>query len=295
MEFYNFYQLSALFSSFFTKGEVQTITLGVLVGGGLWILFFILQGIGLCTMARRRGIKHKALAFIPFANIYYMGKLAGECGFFGHKMKNAGIYAMIAQIFATLVAVAYVLSEWYLYFYHGVPQSETGVGVVTSIPYWSGLTGFSLTVSKFYDYGGFFISIFNLISQLLMIVLLIGLYKKYSPRNYFGLGMLTFFFPIARFIAVFALRNREAVDFEAYMRRRREEYIRRQQQYYNQYGNPYNRPYGGSPYGMGGYGNPNPNPNPAPPAEEPFGEFSSDRKGNTGGEEKDENSDGFFD
>ena len=118
-------------------------------------------------------------------------------------------------------------------------------------------------------------------------------------KNYMVLGILTLFFPIARFIIIFVLRNREAIDYEAYMRARQEAYARQQQEYYNRYGNPYNNPYGnpyntpngnyGAPYGRPPYNPPTPKP------EEPFSEFgktsSEENTPSNGGGD----SDGFFD
>ena len=85
----------------------------------------------------------------------------------------------------------------------------------------------------------------------------------------------------------------KAIDYEAYVRQKREEFMRRQQQYYNQYGNPYGNPYGNQynrpPYN-GGYGNPyngapnqNPTPNNASKDEDPFAEFSSSGDNNSTG------------
>ncbi|MBP3434327.1 MAG: hypothetical protein J6K50_03545, partial [Clostridia bacterium] len=103
-------------------------------------------------------------------------------------------------------------------------------------------------------------------------------YKKYYPKNYLVLGMLSLFIPLSRFVIVFVLRNRNAVDYDAYMRARREAYMRQQQQYRNTYGNPYGGGYG-SPYNNP-YGNPyggNPyaqQPRPQQEPEDPFSEFS---------------------
>ena len=295
MEIYSFYQIGCLIFSFFSKEYAFILTWAIVLGLVIWLAVFILQGIGLYAMAKRRSMKKKWLAFVPFANVYYMGKLAGDCGFFGHKMKNAGLYAMIAQIIAVLFTSLYIAAELYLYVNHGAPQPSADA---MSNPYWTGLTGFSLTVSKFYDYGGLLYSIIGLVAELLLIVLAMGLYKKYAPRNYLLLTMLTLFVPIpvARFIIVFVLRNSEPIDYEAYMRARREAYIRRQQQ---QYGNPYNpngTPYGNpynTPYGQGGYAGQNGGQYQPPKPEDPFAEFSSDEEKTDA--EKDNNSDGFFD
>jgi hypothetical protein len=102
--------------------------------------------------------------------------------------------------------------------------------------------------------------------EIAIFVLFLALYKQYNPKNYFGLGMLTLFVPLSRFVIVFVLKNRKAIDYDAYMRARREAYMRARQQYGN---------FG--PYGYGGYGNPyNPNAQgngAAQAPEEPFAEF----------------------
>ena len=260
MEIYSLYQVGCLFFSFFSENNSQVLISGAVFGAILWIGLFLLQGVGLATMAKRRNIGRRYLAFIPFANIYYMGKLAGRCGFFGHEMKKAEIYAMIAQIIAVLFTSMYIAAELYLYIGHGTPQVGEDL---LSPPIWAGLTGFSLTVSKFYEYAELIFSIVGLISELLLLVVMIGLYKSYSPKNYTALALLILFIPSARFITIFALRNKAPINYEAYLRARQEAYTRYQQQ---QYGNPY-----GSPYNQGGYNAPQ---RPAIP-QDPFDEFSS--------------------
>ncbi len=310
MEFYNFYTWAELLILLFSKNERLSVLVGVPVGLGIWLAMFILQGFGIFVMAKRLGLKKKALAFVPFANIFYFGKVVGECSFFGQRMKNAGLYAMIAQILATAVALAYVGAEWYLYYKHGSPTYVESAFSIS--PYWFGLTGFDAKVFSFLGYGNLIFSIISLVAEVLLLILMIGFYKKYSPKNYRFMAILTFFVPFTRFIAVFALRNRQPIDYDAYVRQMQEEYMRRQQQYYGGYGNQGyggygNQGYGG--YGQGGYGNQGygnpygaPNTPPPPPAEEPFGEFNSDdgdpfedfssNKGANGGENDD--GDGFF-
>lgn len=308
MELYSFYQSSFLIVSIilsrFSLHPTAPLISAVAIGLLAWLVFFILQGFGLYAMAKKRGLKKKALAFIPFANIWYMGKLAGECHFFSQKMKRAGMYAMVAQIVTTLLTILTIAAELYLWIQHGEPARDNVYGIL----YWPGLTGFSATVSRFYDISGYLLSIFQLVTEIFMLVLVMGLYKKYTPKNYMILSFVSLFVPASRYIIIFVLRNRQEVDYEAYMRARREAYIRRQQQYYNQYGNPYNQ----NPYNRNSYGNPYGNPygqnqqngqnqTSAPKQEEPFAEFSSSNKGensngNSDGEQSknDSNGDGFF-
>jgi hypothetical protein len=300
MEIYNFYLMATMIASLFAQTETRLPIYGLIGGVLLWAGAFILQGFGIAKMAKNRGLKNRALAFVPFVNIWYIGKLAGEAQFFGQKVKRAGMYAMIAQIIATIFTLVMIAAEVYLWLNHGAPQMETQLGAA----YWPGLTGFSLTVSKFYDLSGYLTSILQLVCGIFLVILLMSLYKKYEPRNHFALSMLTLLVPVSRFIILFVIRGRKAIDYEAYMRARQEAYIRRRQQYYNQYNGPYNRqggnPYGGqygqNPYGQNPYGQ---NAGQAPPkSEEPFEEFSSRSSGQNSSQNyssRGGNSDGFFD
>ena len=264
---------------------------GLAIALAVWAALFILQGFGLYYMAKKQKMAKKYLAFIPFANILYMSKLAGQCTFFGRKMKHAGVYAMIAQILCTVVCSMVVASQMYLYIVCAanmktVTETVGGVEIVTSI-YWSGLTGFSRAVDVFYYYSSYILSIFELVYEVLMLVVVIALLRKYTPRNYFILSFVVLFVPISRYIIIFVLKNKTPIDYEAYMRKKREAYIRQQQQY-NPYGMPLNGPYSG-PYGYPqNNGQPQQNPqneqNSAPG--DPFEEFSSGG-GNTNGQNAD--------
>ena len=292
MEIYECNQVVKTICSFFARTTNQIFIGGVIGGGLLWLILFILHGIGLYTMAKKRGISKKFLAFVPFANIWYVGKLAGECKVFGRKMKRAGMYAMIAQIVTTILSCAAIAAELYLYLRHGDP-------IVTddpwATPYW-GLMGFSGKVESFYDFSGFLISIAQMIFRIFMLIILLSFYKQYAPKHYFMLSVLVFFVPSARFVTAFCLKNKTPIDYEAYMRARHEAYMRRQQQYYNQYGNPYNGQYGG------GYNNPYANPyqqNPNPQSQgkspdDPFEEFSSQANSDEPFSEMGDKSDDFF-
>ncbi len=285
MELYNFYTLAHTFADLFTNDLKGIVLSGAIAGVALWVLLFLLQGVGIYVIAKKQNMHAKVLAFVPFANIFYLGKIVGDCQFFGQRMKRAGLYTMISQILTTILTAAYIFAEIYLIWNFTPHVSESGV------MYWVGLTGFDGAVNAFYEIGAYLMSLFSLVTQILLIILMVGFFKKYSPANYRFLGILLFFVPMARFICIFALRNREPFDYEAYMRRQREAYMHRQQQYYNTYGNPYGQqpPYGGSPYGMGGYQGGQGAPAQKP--EDPFEEFSSGgssaQSGDTG--------DGFFD
>lgn len=278
-----------IFSSIYSVlGEFLTADLKLLMwcavaGVAIWLGLFLLQGFGLFAMAKNRGMKKRWLAFLPFVNLWYVGKIVGECTVFGQRMKRAGVYAMIAQILTTLACFLTIGSQVYLMVEVGAPSYDQ-----FGLPYWTGLTGFGAVAYKTFNVVSLILPIFQLIYEVLLIILLVALLKKYAPGNYFILSMLCLFVPYARYIVIFVLRKRSAIDYEAYMRARREAYMRQQQQYNgynggygNSYGNPYGRP-NGNPYTENGAKNES--------KDEPFSEFSGgDKKKN----EKD--TDGFFD
>ena len=69
MEIYNFYQAATIIASLFTNENVTTFMVAALISSLLWLGVFALQGVGIYTMAKRRGLKKKGLAFVPFVNI----------------------------------------------------------------------------------------------------------------------------------------------------------------------------------------------------------------------------------
>ena len=273
MEIYNFYQ--AIKMNMNLTDNMQVIIITAVLTAAVWIALFVLQGVGIYTMATKQGFKKRGLAFVPFANLWYIGKLAGECHFFGQRMKRAGMYAMIAQILVAVVSILTIAAEQYLWMTQGAPKIATDYEYY----YWTGLSGFALHVARFFDVSGYVLPIFQLFVEIFLVVVMMGLCKKYAPKNYTLLGLLVLFVPVSRFIIIFVLRKRQPIDFEAYMRARHEAFMRAQQQYYsrqNPYGNPYGTPYNtqNSPYGSAGADE----KSEAKPAD-PFDEFFSDGQG----------------
>ena len=268
MEFFNLYQ--SFFTTSLMFGSASSVTPRLILScAGLallvWCGLFVLQGFGLSEMAKRRGIEKRWLAFVPFANLLYLGKLAGDCEVFGHKMKKAGLYAMLAQIVATITLAALTISEALLF---TVYASNLTINSTTGSIVWTGLDGFAEVINQFYcNWGDLLCSVVGLIYELLIFLLMMSLLKKYYPKNYLFMSFVQLFVPITRFILIFILRKNTPVDYDAYMRARYEEYARRNAYGDNPYGgapygnNPYNRPpYGNNSYGQGGYGN-SQNPN----------------------------------
>ena len=293
MNIYSFYEAWAMTLRYNHMDDLNKLLGGVLFAFVLWSVLFVLQGVGLYTMAKKRKISKGWLAFIPIANMYLIGKLVGDCDVFGHKVKRLGVYTTIAYALSTVVCFLVIAAELYLYAVEGTPTwRDEGANL-----FWTGLSGFSLTVLQFYEISSLIVSIIVLVYDIMLFLLLTGLYKKYNPRNYLFLSMLVLLVPLSPYIVIFTLRKRKAVDYEAYMRAQREEFFRRQQQYRNTYGNPQN-PYGniytwGTPFSGNPYASEQTQTSPKP-EDEPFAEFSSSNNTNSEQTQSSGGSDDFF-
>lgn len=276
MEIQNLYDALKYVFSMTSMRLYPVLFWSIVTAVGVCLVVFVLQGIGLYTMAKKRNLSKKWLAFIPFVSTYYIGKLAGEGQMFGKKVSRLNVYTLLSQIVVALLCFARIAAEVYLY-----TQCLDHLQYdQNNIAYWAGLTGMELKILRFYEISSYLLMVLGLIYEILLTMLLLGLYRQYSPKNYNFLGVLTFLYPVSSGAILFALRKRKAVDFDAYMRARREAYMRQQQQYQNMYGTPYN-PYG-TPYGQrqnpyNPYGQSAPQNQPKE-EEEPFAEFASNKK-----------------
>ncbi|MBQ7770794.1 MAG: hypothetical protein IJ284_03565 [Clostridia bacterium] len=306
MELWSIYESIGTITGMFGKVQPDdpnygdTLLITAIVSASIGLIVFLLQGLALYCMAKKRKLRYKGLAFVPFANILLMGRLAGDTTFFGQRIKRAGLYAMIAQIIVTVLVCSYILSDIYLHQSGCIRYEAVDDALEQFRVHWNEGTRFQKFLFNYtYDVVYLLHMILGLASEILMLMLLSSLYKKYAPDSYVWMTVLTLFVPLASCVILLVLRNRKAVDYQAYMRAKHEAYMRRNQQYYGQGG--YN-PYGGSPYGgyQQGYGQQSA---PQNKPEEPFSEFASDKKqdepfsefSSDGKNKNDGDSDGFFD
>lgn len=252
---------------------------------GLWAILFLLQAFGLYYMAKKQNISKRYLAFIPFANTWYMSKLAGKCTFFGRKMKNAGIYALVAQILCVLVCSLTIAVEIYLNVncleYIKVETTTDALGIMDTKYHWIGSKGFSSVLFILHrDYFPYITPIFTFAYNVFMFIVASALIRKYAPKYHFFISLLAFIEPLSRYIIIFVLKKKQPVDYDDWMRRRRADFIYRQQQ-----ANPYNNPYGPAQNGQNGQNGQNAqgasqNTQSAP--SDPFEEFSSNPSNTSG-------------
>ena len=233
---------------------------------GVYLILVVFGGIGLNKLAKKQGLKHRWMAFLPFLNTYYAGKLAGETQFFGQKMKRVGLYAMISEILYVALQL-FVFAAVIISYFPEYRTLEVSDGVMTgaaneAMPSW---------IEPAVTYG-------NLVAYLLWFfvivffcVLFVAFFRKYYARGPILLAFLSAVLPFRGF-TIFAVRNNAPVDYNDYIRRRTQAYMRN-----NGYNQP---PYGPYGPGNGGYGSGVPQNGPDP--FEGFGGPTSDH-GASGG------------
>lgn len=242
------------------------------VAAGVYLIELILGGIGLGKMAKRAGIKHSLLAYLPILNTWYAGKIAGEANFFGQKMKRAGLYSALLELVYSAIEVVIIVFNFMLmnpaYYTYEPSTMYEGMGR------WV-LSGTLMGADKWIYESVYYL---NLVSYLLWFLVLIffcvlftAFFRKYYARSPFLMTVLCTILPF-RGVAVFAVRNNTPVDYREYMRRRAEEYRR-----YTPYGG-YNQG-GNGGYDQGGNGGYNQGGN---SGSDPFPDYGGGNSGNSG-------------
>ena len=197
------------------------------IAGALALLCLILGGIGLLKLAKKEHIKGSICAFLPFANTWYAGKIAGEARFFGQRMKRAGLYAMLCEmvyagveIFRLALNFALTKGEYFTL----KRNAEFGESIwsierarIPSDKQWM------YDALMYSDYISYF---FDLIAIIFLCAMFIALFRKYYAKSPVLMMILCTFLPFRGFV-LFAVRNNAPVDYNAFMYRRAEEYARR--------------------------------------------------------------------
>ncbi len=287
MEFFDWMNIPQFFMQYFLQASSPTeyinmqrmgLLISIAVAGGLYLICLIFGGIGLFTIAKREGYKHPWLGFFPFLNTWYAGKIAGEANFFGQKMKRAGLYATLVEVLyvaleAFIVVISFLLArpEYYHSTFNEATEQTTIEFMPSLLP--KGLA-WAADASLYCE----------IIAYLLWFVVLVffcvmytAFYRKYYARSPFLMVFLSVVLP-ARGFTIFAVRNNRAVDYNEYMRRKMEEYARRNNPYGPYGSGPYNGPYNNGPYNNGPYNNGPYNGqagNGQGSADDPFSDFGS--------------------
>lgn len=240
---------------------------------GVYLILLVFGGIGLNKLAKKQGLKHRWMAFLPFFNTYYAGKLAGETQFFGQKMKRVGLYAMISEILYVALQL-FVFAAVIISFFPQYRTLEVSDGVLSGVPNDDAMPAW---IDPAITYGSLVAYLLWFFVIVFFCVLYVSFFRKYYARGPILLAFLSAVLPFRGF-TIFAVRNNAPVDYNDYIRRRTQAYMR---------GNGYNQPpYG--PYGPGnsGYGSGGPQNGP-----DPFEGFGGPSGGSSSGSSSSPSSD----
>lgn len=225
MEFFDLTIFSEIFTMYlFYNVEFSTVIeyvnlelsywMCVLIGAGiLYLVCHILGAIGLQRIAKTLNIRGAWMAYVPFLNTYFTGKIAGETQFFGQKIKRAGLYAMLFEILyvglqiSTIVLTFCGLNhlDW-----HAIVDGE----LQSNYPLW-------------FENASLYINAFSTLARCGLLIFFFALffefYRKFYARSPFLMTFLSAVLPF-RGITIFAVRKNKPIDYAAYVRRRAEEY-----------------------------------------------------------------------
>lgn len=256
----------------FVAAYRQAMLIGLCIAAGIYLVCLVMGGIGMHVMAKKRGMKGSWMAFLPFLNTLYAGKLAGETNFFGKKVKWMGGAAALLEF----VHVGLSVFSFYILFSFMRPEYcdpiTTADGLFGGAEFVSSKLPVGMrwmltadTVCEILTY------VFYLFLLLAMCMMFYSLYRKYYARSPFIMMFLSALLPFRGFV-IFAVRNNTPVDYDAWMRQRMEEFSRRQQQgrpgNYGGYGG-----YSGPQDGSGSYGD-------SAQGNEPFSDFGGPNSSN---------------
>ena len=249
-----------------SKGAVILILLLI---AAFYITFYVLRSIGIYKLAKGQGVDKAFMAWIPCLWMFTACRIIGKARIFGYSAEKL---AVLFTVIFTAAAVVPLVYNFFTYFPYIAYYFEGGTIEIIN----GGIRAVDTTTVQFNNL--FDTPAINTIMKILAVLqyllriaeifvtvtVYIALFRKFWPEHYILAAVLSFFglFPIF----AFAIRNRKAVDFNEYIRRR-------------YYGSGYT-PYGNGYYGGNGqnngdergtpyYGSPSDDNN------EPFGEFSN--------------------
>ncbi len=250
-----------------SQGEIIAY---VAITTAITIALYILRSIGLFVMAKRAGIKHAFIAWIPCAWMFTACKLIGNKVLFMGKpiSKLAIIFCVIFSVSELCVVLIDAITYFPLIGNYLMGR-DIYIVISSETEPIKGLTQYMWMADVYYDssfvnpYGNAvyaidtFLRILNYVSIpfdianiFVVITVYVNLFKRYLPNHYLLaaiVSLLGFFAPF-----VFAVRKREPMNYIDYLRSRYQ---------HNPY---YGNPYANNPQGQQGQRSP----------EHPFSEFA---------------------
>lgn len=225
------------------------------------VAFYVLRSIGLYKLAKRKNFKFAIIAFIPCVWIYVACRLVAESKFFGTTIGKLAIVFTIVFAVAELLTLTYQFLLYFPlvgnYFMGREIFISTDVEYAASQgfkPFWTDDNQIWISESFVYPYkdiykmvkiinGLYYVSmIFDLAYMVIELTVLYNLFRKYWPQRHVLAFVMSVFLGLSGPF-IFAIRNKQPINYIDYLRSR-----------YNSYG-PYGPYYGPrGPYNNNGYG-----------------------------------------
>lgn len=185
-----------------------------LIVGGMLIAAlasYILRGIGMYTLGRKRGLNNPWLAFIPYARTYFQGELCGTLTFKNHKLPSPGIWLIVFPVISSIGAGILMLLLW-----SGFIMNAIGMYDVFNYSY-----DVSYMIGQLFSFGDgllvvvliglYVLSVGTAIAQKTLLVLVNQqIFGRHTDKNYAIMhAVFGVFVPLYTSIYFFIIRNRE--------------------------------------------------------------------------------------
>lgn len=236
--------------------DYKYILTALIISMATLLVFYVFRSVGLYTLAKRQKVKGAGIAWVPFFWMYIACKLIKKAKMFNRPFEKwALLFGILFAVSELLSTATEVISYLPLLEYSLIGKNLIYVvtdSTVSIAGYTEYIVGSRIFVAdSFIPYGysfelmntilttiGYISPIFSIAGTIISVFVFINLFKTYWPNHYTLASILSIFvglFPIF----VFVIRNKDAVDFNDYLRAR-----------YNMY---YGNPYANNPNAQNGY------------------------------------------
>ncbi|MGN0812461.1 MAG: hypothetical protein ACI4MQ_03010 [Candidatus Coproplasma sp.] len=259
MEFIEFTNIAQSLTASITGDPYYTYYwICLIIGGVAFLSLFSLEAVALNTIAKNNGFKHSWMAFVPFANTYYLGVLSEKNKTFNTKPKYFSLAMAIVEALSVGFGILYSVAVIELFNTNcitAVPEPIyntagelvytlfTGKYEVENLP-----ASLNWAWWVFSNTNSYIFWLLDLVYIVLAVFVLSTFFRTYSPRNYMVFSIFSVLFPI-KSIFMLCIKNNKAINYIDYVK----EMQRRQYDAYQQYmrNNGGFNPNGG--YNQGGY------------------------------------------
>ena len=186
---------------------IYLLVLGVI--GIAALAAYILQGVGMYTLGKNRGMKYPWLAFIPYARVYYQGELCGPLAFKDRRMDNPGIWLLVIPIASGVITGIFTAIVWGGVLVNIVRMANQAIN--SYYPFYNMFSGFGSGIMLLALLGlGLFTLAASAVQKTLTVLVNRQIYKRYTDGNYAVMhAVLGIFVPLYTAVYFFIIRNRE--------------------------------------------------------------------------------------